>query len=82
MIKLGGGSTWGAVAVGIAPYAICALMCFVFIVGYFAAVVRHLCAGSEGQEAMERLINVSANAIVSILTLTRSQGCGPDEHQH
>jgi len=32
-----------------------------------------MCAKSGGQEAMERLITVSANAIVSILTLTTTK---------
>jgi ABC-type Na+ efflux pump permease subunit len=70
LIKLGHGSTWAAVAVGTAPYAICAMLYIVFVIGYFAALVRFLCAKSGGQEAMERLITVSANAIVSILTLS------------
>ncbi|HEY5985648.1 MAG TPA: hypothetical protein VIV12_04585 [Streptosporangiaceae bacterium] len=69
LIKLGHGSTWAAVVVGTAPYAICALLYTVFVIGYLAAVARCLCAKSE-QEAMERLITVSANAVVSILTLT------------
>jgi hypothetical protein len=68
LIKLGHGSTWAAVGVGIAPYAICALLYVIFGLGYLAAVVRYLCAGPAGQQAMERLITVSASAIVSILT--------------
>ncbi len=35
-----------------------------------AALTRYLCVKSGQQEAMERLITVSANAIVAILTLT------------
>jgi hypothetical protein len=73
LIKLGHGSIWAAVAVGTAPYAICAMLYIVFVIGYFAALVRILCAKSGGQEAMERLITVSANAIVSILTLTTTK---------
>ena len=69
LIKLGQGSTWAAVAVGVAPYTVCVLLYLVFVVGYLAAIVRYLCAGPDGQEAMERLITVSANAVVSILTL-------------
>jgi hypothetical protein len=69
LIKLGHGSTWAAVSVGVAPYAICALLYVTFIIGYLAAVLRYLCSGEEGQQAMERLIKVSATAVVSILTL-------------
>jgi len=69
LIKLGHGSTWAAVTVGTAPYVICAFLCAVFVIGYLAAVTRCLVKSAE-QEAMERLITVSANAIVAILTLT------------
>src|ERR1039457_2441969 len=70
LIKLGRGSTWAAAAVGLAPYAICALLFTVFVIGYLAALVRYLCAKPQEQAAMEHLITVSANAIISILTLT------------
>jgi glucose uptake protein GlcU len=70
MIKLGRGSTLAAVAVSLAPYAVCALMLTVFMIGYLAALARYLWAQPEQQKAMERLIMVSANAVVSILTLT------------
>jgi hypothetical protein len=70
LIKLGHGSTWGAAAVALAPYAICALLLTVFMIGCLAALIRYLCAKPDEQQAMERLITVSANAIVSILTLT------------
>jgi hypothetical protein len=71
LVKLGHGSTWAAVSVGVAPYAVCALLYVVFVIGYLAAVLRFLCAGTEGQQAMARLIDVSADAVVSILTLSR-----------
>jgi len=70
LIKLGHGSTWAAVAVGTAPYAICAFLYALFVIGYLAALVRYLGVKPGEQEAMERLITVSANAIVAILTLT------------
>jgi len=73
LIKIGHGSTWAAVAVGTAPYAICAMLYLLFVIGYLAALIRYMCAKSGGQEAMERLITVSANAIVSILTLTTTK---------
>jgi len=73
LIKIGHGSTWAAFAVGIAPYAICAMLYVLFVIGYLAALMRYMCAKSGGQEAMERLITVSANAIVSILTLTTTK---------
>jgi hypothetical protein len=70
LIKLGDGSTWAAVAVGTAPYVICALLYALFVIGYLAALIRYLCVKPEEREAMERLITVSANAVVAILTLT------------
>lgn len=72
MIKLGGGSTWAAVAVAAGPPALYAMLYSVFILGYLAAVTRYLCARAEGQQAMERLIMTSANSVVTILTLTRA----------
>ena len=33
LIKIGHGSTWAAVTVGVAPYAICAMLYVVFVVG-------------------------------------------------
>jgi hypothetical protein len=70
LIKLGRGSTQAAVAVSLAPYAIWALLLAVFVIGYLAALTRFLCAGAEGQEAMERLVGVTASAVVTVLTLT------------
>lgn len=70
MIKLGRGSTSAAVAVSLAPYAVCALLVGVFMVGYLAALARFLRGRPGEHEAMERLIIVSASAVVSILTLT------------
>jgi hypothetical protein len=72
MIKIGGGNSWAAVAVGVAPYAVCLLLYLVFVIGYLAAVTRYLCSDHAGQEAMERLITVSANSVVAILTLKRA----------
>jgi hypothetical protein len=69
MLKASGGSTWSAIVVATAPYAISALLCFLFAIGFLAAVGRYLCSNSDGQDAMERLIRLSANAVVSILTL-------------
>src|SRR5579872_5303390 len=56
LIKLGHGDTAAAVTVAVAPYAVCALLYTVFVVGYLGALVRYLCAGTAGQHAMERLI--------------------------
>jgi hypothetical protein len=72
MIKIGGGGTWAAAIVGAAPYAIYLLFAIVFALGYFAALARFLCSGPHGQEAMTRLIEVSANAFIAILTLRRT----------
>jgi len=86
LIKLGHGDTAAAVTVAVAPYAVCALLYTVFVVGYLGALVRYLCAGTAGQHAMERLIATSANAVVAILTLSivplggaADQGAGPDQ---
>jgi hypothetical protein len=68
LIKLGHGGTWAAVTVGVAPYAYCTVLCTVFAVGYLGTLFRYLCTGPSGQQAMERLITVSASAIVSMLT--------------
>jgi hypothetical protein len=70
LVKLGRGSTVAAVAVGLAPYAIWVLLVAVFVIGYIAALTRFLWAKPEEQDAMERLIMISANAVVSILTLS------------
>jgi len=72
LIKLGHGSTLAAASVGLAPYAVCALLYAVFTVSYLAAVLRYLFTDAAGQQAMERFITVSANAVVAILTLNAS----------
>ena len=72
LIKLGHGSTTAAVIVGLTPYATWALLLGLFAAGYLVALSR-FCRGRTGdQEAAERLIMVSAEAVVSILTLTPS----------
>lgn len=55
---------------GLAPYAVFALLLGVFAVGYVAALARFLRGRPGDQQAMERLIVVSASAVVAILTLT------------
>ncbi|HEX3924644.1 MAG TPA: hypothetical protein VHY31_20335 [Streptosporangiaceae bacterium] len=70
LIKLCRGSTWAAAAVGLAPYVIWGFLIVMFVIGYFAALLRCLRANADEQDAMERLIAISANAVVSILTLT------------
>jgi hypothetical protein len=79
MIELGHGGTWAAVTVGAAPYAVCALLYAVFGIGYLAAVLRYLCAGPGGQEAMERLIAASASAMVAILARSGQGQDGPGQ---
>ena len=56
MIKLGGGSTWAALAVAAGPCVLYAMLYFIFVPGYLAAIARYLCARQPGQQAMERLI--------------------------
>jgi hypothetical protein len=70
MIQLGGGSIWIAALVGTAPYALYMVPYSAFLIGYIAVVIRWVC-GPQTQESMERLILLSANAVVGLLTLTR-----------
>ncbi len=72
LIKIGGGDTWAAVLVAIPPYVLCGLIDLVFVVGFLAGLVRFMFAGAQGQRDMERLIRVSAAAVVAIRTLTPS----------
>jgi len=69
MIKIGGGSAWAAIAVGAGPYVIRLLLHLVSVIGCLAALTLYLRSDHEGQQAMERFIAVSTNAVVSILTL-------------
>jgi len=71
LIELGHGGTWAAVVVGAAPYAVYGLLYAVFGIVHLAAALRYLCAGPDGQQAMERLIEVSAGAVVTILACAR-----------
>jgi len=80
LIKLGHGSTWAAVATVMAPYALGALLLIVHAFCHLAALTRYLLhAKPEEQHAMERLITVSANTIVSIMTLTPATIPSPAE---
>lgn len=76
VIKMVGGSTCEAVAVGAAPYLMYALLYVVFVIVHLAAVIRYLRSGADGQEAMARLIRLSTDAVVSILTLTPRASTG------
>lgn len=71
MIKLGGGSVWAAVVVGAAPCAVCILPYSVFLIGYITVLIKWVCSGPKTPESMERLIVISANSVVAILSLTR-----------
>jgi hypothetical protein len=64
LIKLGGGSTTAAVTVALAPYAVYGLLLAAFLLAFVAALVRCMRAGPGGEAAMERLINLSAAAVV------------------
>lgn len=75
LIKLGQASTWAAVSVGLAPYVIVAALYAMFVIGYVPALLCYLCSGRDRQDAVDRLITTSANAIVSLLTLTPADGC-------
>ncbi len=76
LIELGHGGVWAAVAVGAAPYAVYGLLYTVFGIVHLAAALRYLCAGPSGQQAMERLITVSAGAVVTVLASARRTTAG------
>lgn len=76
LIQLGHGGTWAAVVVGAAPYAVYGLLYAVFGIVHLAAVLRYLCAGPGEQQAMERLIEVSAGAVVTVLACARRTSPG------
>jgi hypothetical protein len=70
----------------LAPYVIVASLYAIFMIGYIPAVFCYLWSSEERQDAINRLITTSADAIVSLLTLTpttsgrREQS--PIEHGH
>ena len=70
-MKLGGAATWLAASVALTPYAVCAVLCSVFVIGYAVALLRFVWSGSDGLDAMEHVLAMTANAIVGILTLTQ-----------
>jgi hypothetical protein len=70
LIKIGQASTWAAVSVGLAPYMIIAAMYTIFMLEHVPATICYLCSDRERQDAIDRLITTSANAIVALLTLT------------
>jgi hypothetical protein len=70
LIKIGQASTWAAVSVGLAPYVIVAALYAIFILEHVPAAICYLCSDQDRQDAIDRLITTSANAIVALLTLT------------
>lgn len=73
LIKIGQASTWAAVSVALAPYVVVASLYAIFIIGYIPAVVCYLFCGQDRQDAINRLITTSADAIVCLLTLTHTR---------
>jgi hypothetical protein len=71
MVKLGGGSVWAATVVGAAPCAVCLLPYSVFVIGYVTVLIKWVCSGPKTPESMERLIAISTNSVVAVLSLTR-----------
>jgi hypothetical protein len=71
MIKLEGGSVWVAAVVGAAPCAVFMLPYSAFVIGYVTVVAKWVCSGPKTPESMERLIAISANSVVAVLSLTR-----------
>ena len=72
LVKIGHGSNLAALVVGTAPYAICALLCCLFGIGYLFATFRYLCTGRSQQEFIE----ISTTAVVSVITLTPTTSSG------
>lgn len=66
LLKLGHGGTLAAFALGVAPYALCALVYCLFGVGYLFAALRYLWTGKSQQEFLSHW----SCAVVTILTLT------------
>jgi hypothetical protein len=84
LLKVGRASTWAAVTIGLAPYVILASLYALFIIGYVPAVICYLSASQDRQDAADRLITTSADAIVSLLTLTHPAAAAvrsPARHQ-
>jgi hypothetical protein len=75
LIKIGQASTWAAVSVGLAPYVIVAALYAIVMLEHVFSVICYLCSGRDRQDAIDRLITTSANAIVALLTLTPANGC-------
>jgi hypothetical protein len=71
LIKLGRGSTWAAVGVGLAPYALLAALYAAFIIGYAPAVICYL---FFNEDKADQLITTSACAIVALVTLKPPAG--------
>jgi hypothetical protein len=53
------------------------LVTIAFVIGYLAALLRYLYSKPGEHDAVERFITISANAIVSILTLTATTTPAP-----
>lgn len=79
VVRLEHGSMLSALVIAVAPFAISLLLCILFAIGYLAAVFRYVRAEAGERDAMERLITLSANAVVSILTLSKSPLAPKDE---
>jgi len=75
LVKITHGSDLTALAVGIAPYTICALLCCLFGIGYLFAAFRYVCTGRSQREFIE----IATNAVVSVFTLTPTTSC---DHAH
>jgi hypothetical protein len=66
LIKLGHGSTVAALVLGVAPYAVWALVYCLFGVGFFFAALRYLWTGKSQHD----FIATWSSAEVAVLTLT------------
>jgi hypothetical protein len=66
LIKIGHGTTLAALALGIAPYVMYALVYCLFGVGFLFAALRYLWTGKSQQD----FISTWSSAVVSVLTLT------------
>jgi hypothetical protein len=66
LLKIGHGSTLAALALGVAPYVLCALGLLLAGVGFLFAALRYLWTGKPQQD----FIATWSSAVVAVLTLT------------
>jgi acetyl-CoA carboxylase alpha subunit len=67
---IGHTSTWAAIGVGLAPYAVCMFRYAIFLVLQVSAEICYLCSSESRQEAIHNLMVLTTNSLVSLQILT------------